>query len=408
MRSVMVPRVGRRVHPRQIAVSKDRQHACLFRCARVDRFDAPICDRALNNYRAYGARTANVGRVCGATADFKVTICAWDRLSDGAHARPPAIVSARRATRWASSTLNPLCPSGRASLNEAAMPILSVPISSSLAPRSAASADVSRHGLWATPPSASRTERMRPRSTATAAAGNEREFVGSAITQFQVMRGTRLDRRRDIDRHNQLPALERGIVVRRVPRQAVKVRERDRPFSGRTQNDDMSIERGKRNGKVGGVRRNAVIGPAEDRMAAIEAMKRRAAGAWPTLVAWKPVLVAEIRAARSLHDVAADRRHVAELARGGEQQGLGDNGELLPDVAVGRHVAHSRKCADVQPAVRSEINPRQTGETVYVQQPLGSRSAILDQAEEVRTAGDECQLRVTRVLRDGVRGSVRP
>src|SRR5262249_39171975 len=169
-RTVFVPWLGCRGHPRQISVSEDRQHACLFRCAGVDRFDAPICDRALNNYRAYGARTANVGRVCGATADFKVTICAWDRLSDGAHARPPAIVSARRATRWASSTLNPLCPSGRASLNEAAMAILSVPISSSLAPRSAASADVSRHGLWATPPNASRTERMRPWSTATAAA----------------------------------------------------------------------------------------------------------------------------------------------------------------------------------------------------------------------------------------------
>src|SRR5215472_759375 len=90
-------------------VNEDSQHACLFRCARVDRFDAPICDRALNNYRAYGARTVNIGRVCGATADLKVTICAWDRLSDGAHARPPAICSARTATRWASSTLNPLC-----------------------------------------------------------------------------------------------------------------------------------------------------------------------------------------------------------------------------------------------------------------------------------------------------------
>src|SRR5262249_28805349 len=145
MRSVMVPGVGCRVHPRQFAVSEDRQHACLFRCARVDRFDAPICDRALNNYRAYGARTAKVGRVCGATADLKVTICAWDRLSDGAHARPPAICSARTATRWASSTLNPLCASGRASLNEAAMPDLSWPLSSSFTPRSAPSAKVSRH-----------------------------------------------------------------------------------------------------------------------------------------------------------------------------------------------------------------------------------------------------------------------
>src|SRR5262249_56611431 len=110
-----------------------------------------------------------------------------------------------------------------------------------------------------------------------------------------------------------------------------------------------------------------------------EAMKRRAAGAWPTLVARKPVLVAEIRAARSLHDVAADRRHVAELARGGEQQGLGDNGELLPDVAVGRHLAHSRKRADAQPAVRPEINPRQTAQTLYVQQPPSTPSPTLIQ-----------------------------
>ena len=55
-------------------------------------------------------------------------------------------------------------------MNDVAIADLSPSMSSNETPRSAVSAAVSRHGLWATPPIASRAERMRLPSVATAAA----------------------------------------------------------------------------------------------------------------------------------------------------------------------------------------------------------------------------------------------
>ena len=90
----------------------------------------------------------------------------------------------------------------------------------------------------------------------------------------------------------------------------------------RTQQLDLGVERGERNGRVGGVHRDAVVGPAEDRVPLVEAVERRAAGARLALVAGATAPVAEIGAAGPLQQVAADRRHVADLRRGAGEQRL--------------------------------------------------------------------------------------
>ena len=57
-------------------------------------------------------------------------------------------------------------------MNDAAIADLSPSMSSNEIPRRLLSAAVSRHGLWATPPIARRTERMRLPSVASAAAAD--------------------------------------------------------------------------------------------------------------------------------------------------------------------------------------------------------------------------------------------
>src|SRR3981189_2644539 len=100
---------------------------------------------------------------------------------------------------------------------------------------------------------------------------------------------------------------------------------------------------------MGGVLRHTGFGPSENRVISIKAVERRTAGAPVPLVAAATNLVAEIGAASALHDVAADRRHIAQLAGCGEQQCLGNDRESPTHLCVGRHVAHPCQCSNAPP-----------------------------------------------------------
>src|SRR5580693_631446 len=91
---------------------------------------------------------------------------------------------------------------------------------------------------------------------------------------------------------------------------------------------------------------NAGAARAQDRMLAILALDRAAARTGRTLVAGK-VGATEIDAARALHQVAADSRHVTHLRRGaGQEGGTGRRGEphrvlLVGSAGVGEGVGHA-------------------------------------------------------------------
>ena len=130
------------------------------------------------------------------------------------------------------------------------------------------------------------------------------------------MRGAPFGPGGHLDRDDQVAATQRVVALRRVGGEAMEIVERDRSLSRSPTHDYDGVERCQRHSEVGGVGRDTIVGPAEDRVVAIDAVQGRAAGARPALVARQVVLVAEIGAARALHHVAADRGHVAELAGG--------------------------------------------------------------------------------------------
>jgi hypothetical protein len=188
--------------------------------------------------------------------------------------------------------------------------------------------------------------------------------------------------------------------LRCTARQPMELSERNRPFSARPADDHVCIHCRKRDRHVGRMGGDASVGPSEDRMSAIETGQSRTPGAGPPLVARKVIAVPEVGAACALHDIAPDRGHVAELTGRSEQQAFCDHRKAAADLRVGRHVAHPGERADANAAIRQWIDPRHAGQLVDVQQPLGQRRAVLDQAKEVSTTRDEREVGIVRVGRD--------
>jgi hypothetical protein len=181
--------------------------------------------------------------------------------------------------------------------------------------------------------------------------GDQSELIGLPVANLQVMRCPPCFLRRHLDSDDQVTALERRVALRRVAGKAVEIAERDRPLAAAPARDDVGVQCRKRHRHVGGMGGNAGLRPAENRMVAIEAVPGRAARTRPALVARQIVAVAEVGTARALQDVAADGRHVAQLAGGGKQQRLGDHWKAPPHLDVSRNVAHACQRADAQAAV---------------------------------------------------------
>src|SRR6266404_4019479 len=111
---------------------------------------------------------------------------------------------------------------------------------------------------------------------------------------------------------------------------------------------------------------DAGIRPAEDGVIAVETVEGRAAGARPPLVAGKIILVAEVGAAGTLHDVATHRRHVPKLPGCREQQCLRDDGKAPAYVRMRCDIAHPSQRADTQSSVWPRLDLRHLRQRVDV------------------------------------------
>ena len=152
--------------------------------------------------------------------------------------------------------------------------------------------------------------------------GDQREGVARAVADLAVFRtGDCIRRRRQFDTGDQLARLQHGLHLRGGVRQDMKVRERHRSLAIGPAEMDHGIEHGERDAHVGRMRGDALIRRAQDGMMAIEPFACVAARARLPLVAARSIDIVEIQAAGPLEDVAADRRHVADLRGGtGEQR----------------------------------------------------------------------------------------
>ena len=94
-------------------------------------------------------------------------------------------------------------------------------------------------------------------------------------------------------------------------------------------------------------------------MGAVEAVQRGAAGARIALVAIAIADVAEIAAARPLQDIAAERRHVAQLRAGGKLERVRDHRIIALDFGICCDVGHPRQRAEPQiAALEIDRGPR--------------------------------------------------
>ena len=138
-----------------------------------------------------------------------------------------------------------------------------------------------------------------------------------------------------------------GVALRRVAGQAMEIRERDCALARGPGHMHCGVQRGQCNAHVGRMRRDAGIARAEDRVHAVDAVDRRAAAAGLALVARRRGVI-KIVAARPLQEIAAGRRHVAQLLRGaGEDRACQQRIALLDQRVIGEiGIRHQR--ADAQ------------------------------------------------------------
>src|SRR2546423_15584903 len=118
-------------------------------------------------------------------------------------------------------------------------------------------------------------------------------------------------------------------------------------------------------------------------------MKGRATGSGLSLVARKTVIVSEVRTARTLHDVAGNRRHVSQLPGCGEEQTFRNNRKALAHRRICGDVAHARESTDAETAIGKRAHLPHSGQRVDIEQMRGERGPILHEAKEIRSASDE-------------------
>src|SRR5437762_7887417 len=94
---------------------------------------------------------------------------------------------------------------------------------------------------------------------------------------------------------------------------------------------------------------DALMACAQNRMNAVEAVDSRAACPRLSLIAASGGVV-EVITARPLHQIAADRRHVAKLWRGTRQNGLGKQRVATLNIVVIGNVCVRHECAKSEPA----------------------------------------------------------
>ena len=177
------------------------------------------------------------------------------------------------------------------------------------------------------------------------------------------------------------------LEVRRAAGEEMEVGRTHLPLAVRAVQREHAVERGDGDGEVGLVQGDAVLRRADDRLQPVVALARGAAAAGIALVARRPEELAEVRTARPLHEVPADRRGVAQLRRRARQQRLRDGGEALLHERVRGDVGHAREGADTEAA--GDVVDAGERQGVDVDDVRGALDVRLHQVDEVRPAGDE-------------------
>jgi hypothetical protein len=151
-----------------------------------------------------------------------------------------------------------------------------------------------------------------------------------------------------------------------------------------------SIETSQRDGGIGGLRRHAIIRPAQDRMALVQPAPRRASRAGDALVAapGERRLGAEIRAARLLQHIAAEGRAVANLDRGSLQAGLGQHRRVLANEGVRADLAQRGAGAD-DDLLPVSLNGVERGKPPDIDDPGRRRNTQPHPVQDLRSAGDD-------------------
>jgi hypothetical protein len=109
----------------------------------------------------------------------------------------------------------------------------------------------------------------------------------------------------------------------------------------------------------------------------------------PSIAAW-PGGFTEIFAARPLQHIAAEARHVAKLAAGGEFQTFGQEWTTTPDIAVVGCFTHANQRPEANGIILYPDLPQGGfGESVEIDQSFRLRDTELHVVGQIGAAGDE-------------------
>ena len=188
-------------------------------------------------------------------------------------------------------------------------------------------------------------------------------------------------------RGDELARSERRVEVGAVAGQAVELGDRDGSLASGSRHPHDGLQGRQGDAHIGWVRGDAGIAVPEDRVIAVVPFDGRAAAPRLALVARRGGVV-EVGAAGPLHQVAARRRHVAELGGRTRQDGPGQQGVVPLDPLVVGDVRVRHERPDLEPAVVAPTDLAQV-EAVDVDQPRRPLDVLLHEVEQVGAAGDE-------------------
>ena len=215
-------------------------------------------------------------------------------------------------------------------------------------PASTRSAACTRHGIGATAPITIRadftTEPAITRFTDAAASGQSCDCLKRTSYACAL-----LSRRRQDDVRHDLVRLQHGFAVEILVRHLEELAGIDLARAVRSDDAEASAVGDHRHREAR--RMNDVAGAiAEDRVELVLAFHREAARA--ALLQAVELFVAEVPAARPLHDVAADRAHVADLRRADAFGRRDERGKQLSRRRMLGKIDDLRRRADAQSAIR--------------------------------------------------------
>ncbi len=172
---------------------------------------------------------------------------------------------------------------------------------------------------------------------------------------------------------------------------AVEVGQRDRPLAPIARDPHPRVEREQRVGEIAGIGRDALVADPQHRVQPVLSGNGGAAAARHALVAGRAG-IAEIAAAGALEQVAAERRQVAHLRRGAEQQRLGEDAIAVPHLGMRGRVAHPHQRAEPQHRAIG-VDAVEAAKARHVEDPRGRAQPFAHELDHVGAAGEEIRPR---------------